>query len=95
MLYNPNDEDFIANVSKPMKPKSKQEYLKQIKARTGQDALGRSRAQKAQRSDRRPGLVAPMQLSNEQDPTHGTIGETFFKKMNQTIGDGDLDQRQR
>ena len=95
-LYNPNDEDFIANVRKPMKPKTKQEYLQQIKAKPSQEAKRRPQPQTtAVRPDNARHLAPAKQPSLDKDfIMQGQMGETFFKQINETIQDGDLSQKQ-
>ena len=95
-LYNPNDEDFIANVRKPMRPKTKQEYLQQIKAKPSQEAKRRPQPRTtAARPDNARHLAPAKQPSLDKDfIMQGQMGETFFKQINETIHDGDLGQKQ-
>lgn len=89
-LYNPNDEDFITNVQKPMRPKTKQEYLRQIRGNREKDSAKKAYPQRMVPQIVQEQSSAPPGEAGEAAPA--TMGETFFGKMNQTIGEGDLGQ---
>ena len=82
LLYNPNDDDFIAKVNKPMRPMTKDQMIKQLQAKNVVPlAFPAAGGRRSNQRERAPSRKDPTGTTTFDQ--HGMYGDSFKGSSNE------------